>query len=140
MEKYITFEDEFMEVQSDLLVLTLETIGKGVDKIYAYCSIEEKSRMFNTFFEIDGEIRTLNQLGLDRKRAMQLLRTGTNKLEHIKNVCSKYNNLSPTEIKLIYDVRSGKLDAQYQYEEICSAKTNMSAGEVFMKWIDEMEQ
>lgn len=139
-EKNKVFEDEFMEVQSNLLALTLETTGKIVDKIFAYCSIEKKSMMFNVFFEVNGEIKTLNLLGLDGKNAMQLLRVGTNNLEKIKEVCKKYNKPAPSEIKMVYDMKSEKLDVNYQYGEICSAKTNMSAEEVFMKWIAEMKQ
>jgi len=51
------FEDEFMALQSELISLCLEVTEKKVDKIYAYASIEEKSKMFNSFFEIDGEIK-----------------------------------------------------------------------------------
>lgn len=134
------FEDEFMKVQSDLLALTLEATGKLVDKIFAYCSIEKSSKMFNVFFEADGEIKTLNLLGLDSKYTMQLLKVGTNDLEKIKEVCSKHNRPTPSEIKMVYDVKSGKFNADYQYGEICSAKTNVSSGQVFMKWIAEMKQ
>lgn len=37
--------------------------------------------------------------------------------------------------KMIYDVKTKKFNVAYQYKEICSAKTNISAGEVFMNWI-----
>ena len=46
------FEDEFMEVQSDLISLCMEVLGNNkVDEILAYCSIEEKSRSFHAFLE-----------------------------------------------------------------------------------------
>ena len=37
--------------------------------------------------------------------------------------------------RMIYDVKTKKFNVAYQYKEICSAKTNISAGEVFMNWI-----
>lgn len=37
--------------------------------------------------------------------------------------------------KMIYDVKTKKFNVAYQYKEICSAKTNISAGEVFMNWV-----
>lgn len=45
---------------------------------------------------------------------------------------------SPTEVKLYYDAETGKFDAKYKYEEVCSAKTGKSAGEVFFEWYTEM--
>ncbi len=131
------FEDEFMEAQSELISLVLEATKATVDKIFAYCSIEKHSKMFNVFFEVGGEIKTLNLLGLDSSYTMQLLEIGTNDLDKIKEVCSRYSQPTPTEIKMHYDVKSEKYNAQYQYVEICSAKTKVSSGQVFMAWIAE---
>lgn len=129
------FEDELMDTQSELIVLSLNTVGKAADKIFAYCSIEAKSQMFNVFFESDGKIKTLNEMGIDYSHAMELLRTGTYKLDKIKEICAKYSYPTPTEIKMSYDVKTKKFNAAYQYKEICSAKTNIGAGEVFMNWV-----
>ena len=117
------FEDELMDTQSELIALTLNMVGKAADKIFAYCSIEAKSQMFNVFFELDGKIKTLNEMGIVPSRAMELLRTGTHGLDKIKEVCAKYNYPTPTEIKMIYDVKTKKFNVGYQYKEICSAKT-----------------
>ncbi|WP_455722456.1 hypothetical protein [Dysosmobacter welbionis] len=89
----------------------------------------------NVFFELDGKIKTLNEMGTVPSCAMELLRTGTHGLDKIKEICAKYNYPTPTEIKMIYDVKTKKFNVAYQYKEICSAKTNISAGEVFMNWI-----
>ena len=103
------FEDELMDTQSELIALTLNMVGKAADKIFAYCSIEAKSQMFNVFFELDGKIKTLNEMGTVPSRAMELLRTGTHGLDKIKEVCAKYNYPTPTEIKMIYDVKTKNL-------------------------------
>lgn len=132
-KKNTVFEDELMDTQSELIALTLNMVGKAEDKIFAYCSIEAKSQMFNVFFELDGKIKTLNEMEIAPFRAMELLRTGTHGLDKIKEVCAKYNYPTPTEIKMIYDVKTKKLNVAYQYKEICSAK--IGAGEVFMNWV-----
>lgn len=131
------FEDEFMEVQSGLISLVLEATGNIVDKVYAYCSIEAKSKMFNVFFEVNGEVRTINTLGLDSAYTMQVLELGTKDLDKIKEVCSAHNRSVPSEIKMYYDVRTDKFKAEYKYGEVCSAKTQVSSGQVFMAWILE---
>ena len=107
------FEDQFMDLQSELISLSLEVTDKKVDKIYAYASIEEKSQMFNAFFEAAGEIKTLNQLGIDHNRMMQFLKLGTEDLDKIKALGKEYAMPVPTELKLHYDVKTGKYNADY---------------------------
>lgn len=70
---------------------------------------------------------------------MQFLKLGTNDLIAIKKLCEEHNMKVPTELKMYYDVKLEKLKADYQYDEICSAKTGISAGEVFMNWINEVK-
>ncbi len=133
------FEDEFMDLQSELIALCLEVTGNKVDKIFAYASVEKKSKMFNAFFKVNGEIKTLNQLGLDNSLIHQFLKLGTGDLEKIRSVCKSYNKPVPTEIKMHYDVNTGKYSADYRYNEVCSARTGVSAGEIFMNWISEIK-
>ena len=75
------FEDEFMDFQTALIALCLDVTEKKVNKVYAYCSNEKRSKMFNAFFDVDGEVKTLNQLGISNKLAFQFLKLGTQDLE-----------------------------------------------------------
>ena len=126
MEK--VFEDEFMDLQTALISLCLEVTE---EKVYVYCSNEKKSKMFNAFFDVNGEVKTLYQLGVPNELAFQFLKLGKEDLEKVDAICIKHNMPIPTEMKLYYDVTSGKYDAEYKYEEVCSAKTGKNAGEVF---------
>lgn len=44
----------------------------------------------------------------------------------------------PTEMKMYYNVDTGKYDAQYKYKEICSADTKVAAEDVFLAWLSEI--
>jgi len=131
------FEDDFMDLQSSLISLCLEVAGQKVDKVYIYCFIEKKSKMFNTFFVINNKLKMLNQLGINKALIMQFLKLGANDLEKVKNICINYDMPIPTEMKMYYDAKTGKYDAQYKYKEICSEKTGKNAGEVFLDWVSE---
>ena len=48
--------------------------------------------------------------------------------------CAKHEKPVPTEIKMYYDVNTGKFNADYKYEPVCVDK---SAGEVFDEWMAE---
>lgn len=134
------FEEKFMEIQTDLISLCLELTESKVDKIFAYASIEEKSAMFNAFFEKEGKVCTINQLNIDKKTALNFLKIGTKDLDKIKTLCTQNETRTPKEIKMYYNHQTGKFDADYKYDEIFSAKTGVSAGEVFMQWYDEIKK
>ena len=133
------FEDRFMEIQEGLISLCLEVTEGNIDKVYAYASIEKKSAMFNAFFEKNGRVVTINQLNIDSKTAMNFLRIGTMDLSKLKAICEEYEVKCPTEIKLFYDVKTGKCGADYRYDEICSSKTGLSSGEVFLEWYNQVK-
>ena len=50
---------------------------------------KEMSKMFNAFFDVNGEIKTLDQLGVPDEPAFEFLRTGTEDLEKFTK-CSFY--------------------------------------------------
>lgn len=131
------FEDEFMDLQSEFISLCLELTGKTVDDIYVYISIEEKSKMFNAFFRVGNELKSLNQLNINNSLIMQFLKVGTEDIEKIKKLCNDYNMPIPSELKMYYNVNTCKYNVDYKYESICSVKTGISAGDVFMNWFME---
>lgn len=133
------FEDEFMDVQSELISLCLELVGQTVDEIYAYCSIEKDGQSFNAFFVVNNEVKTLGKLNLNKMLTMRFLSTGTMDLNKVRRVCEKYNMPVPTEIKMSYIVSTGKFGSQYKYDEICSGNTDKTARDVFMEWVSEVK-
>ena len=120
------FEDEFMEAQSRIVALCVEFAGNRADKVYAYGSIEESSISFNAFFNIDGQIKTTNNIAADPDAIWDFLDLGESDLEKIRQIC------------IHYGCKSGKIDTEYKYESICSAKTGTDSSEIFMKWLDEV--
>lgn len=134
------FEDVFMDLQSEFVSLCLELVEKKADVIYIYISNEDKSKMFNAFIETNGEIKTLNLLGLDKALIMQFLKIGIDDIDKIKEVCTEYNMKTPTEMKMIYNVQTGKYNVDLKYESVCSSKTGISAGEVFAQWIQRVKK
>lgn len=132
------FEDEFMDLQAGLVSLCLELAGGKADKVFAYCSNEKKSKSFNAFFEVGGKIKTTDQLGVPGGLIDQFLRIGTGDVLKLDGIGEKYNRPVPTELKLYYDCASKKFNAEYKYEEVCSARTGKCAGQVFDEWENEM--
>lgn len=134
------FEEEFMDIQSGLISLCLEAVEGKADKVYAYVSNEAKSRAFNAFFESKGEIKSAGKMIDDRDVLKQFFNIGIEDIERMNKLCDTYGMKKPTELKMIYDVKNGKYQADYRYDEVCSAKTDLVAHEVFFAWMDEVRQ
>ena len=97
------YEDEFMEVQSQIVSLCVEFAGNRADKVYAYGSIEESSISFNAFFNIDGRIKTTNNIAADPDAIWDFLDLGESDLEKIRQICIHYGKPVPTELKIRKD-------------------------------------
>lgn len=133
------FEEEFMDIQSGLISLCLEAVKGKADKVYAYVSNEAKSRAFNAFFESKSKIKSAEKM-MGRGVLKEFFHIGLEDIERMNQLCDTYGMKRPTELKMIYDVKSGKYQADYQYDEVCSAKTELVAHEVFLAWMDEVKQ
>lgn len=134
------FEDEFMELQSGLIALSIEATEGKVDKIFAYCSNEKNNKMFNAFFEVDGELKKLHQLNIPDGLIQKFLYIGTQDVVTLDAIGKKYNRRVPTELKLYYDVKSGRFDAKYQYDPVCVAEMGISQVQVYHDWISEVKE
>lgn len=130
------FEDKFMELQSDFISLCIEFAPKDISMVYAYCSIEETSRMFNAFFMRNGEIVETHQFGYGFSYVANFLKIGTTDIGRIIELCKNYETKVPTEMKMVYNVCTGKYNADYKYDAVCPANSEKSAEDVFYEWIE----
>ena len=131
------FEDEFSEVLTGLVSLCMELTRKSIDKVFAYCSIEDNSQMFNAFFEKDGRILKNNQVGADNETVMDFLKLGTHDLDQLREVCDRYGKPVPRQIRMIYNAKTHGFDSKISYDSL--QKENKSAGQAFLDWRSEVE-
>ncbi len=131
------FEDEFTDVQTGLISLCMELARENADKVYAYCSIEDNSQMFNAFFEKDGRILKNNQVGASNETVMDFLKLGTQDLDVLRDVCVRHGKPVPRQIKMVYDAKTHGFDSKISYDSL--QKENKSAGQAFMDWRSEVE-
>lgn len=110
-----------------------------IQKRYIYGSLEEHSTSFNAFFQVNGEVKTLNKVVNNVDAIWEFLDLGESDLQKIREVCKQYQQKRPTEIKIIYDCIKGTFEAKYKYESVCSADTGLDSSDIFMDWVKEME-
>ena len=132
------FEDEFMDIQADMVSLCLELYGEHPgDIIYIYVSNEKYSRMFNSFIRRDGQIKGMHELGVESSVIWKFLELGSADIKKLQTLCEEYGQPTPYEMKLQYDVSKGSLEADYKYVSQIPAKSNITAGDIFDNWVKE---
>ncbi len=135
------FEDEFTDKQTEIIAMCMEAVDGNADKVYAYGSIEKTSRMFNVFYLVNGKTQMLNAFGVPGDRIFQYLRLGMEILEEMKEICERHDRPVPTELRMIYDNKTGEYDGYFQYEPIWTEESDISItpNSIFRDWREEIE-
>lgn len=144
------FEDQFSELQADMISICMEYVEDRAEKVYVYASCEEgvvSSSFFylinNTYVECHKVNDALNngeeEYDVSQDRQFAVLDIINEDVEKIKELCKKHEKDMPTELKLIYDVKSGKLQAEYKYDLVYSDDEVKTADDIAEEWFDEVK-
>lgn len=133
------FEDEFMDLHASIISLCKELVeyGPEVDMIYAYCSIEGRTYTFDVFYTAQGKAITLKELNVPDSTKWQFLKIGVQETVKIGGLCKEFERPVPTEIKMIYNMKTQEFTSDYQYE---SQETDeINTDDIFDDWIKEID-
>ncbi len=144
------FEDQFSELQADMISICMEYVEDRAEKVYVYASCEEgvvSSSFFylinNTYVECHKVNDALNngeeEYDVSQDRQFAVLDIINEDVEKIKELCKEHEKDMPTELKLIYDVKSGKLQAEYKYDLVYSDDEVKTADDIAEEWFDEVK-
>ena len=132
------FEDELMELQSDMISLCLELTKEQADYIFVYCSNEKNAKFFNAFFAIGGKLTKLHELNVPDSIQWRFLDLGMEDLCKLDAIGKKHNMRVPTEMKMGYQVASGEFKAMYEYEPVCVG--DVSSTDVYRSWVEQVRK
>ena len=142
-KKDALFEDEFSELQADMVDICNEYSCGVADKIFIYVSYEGLLFPFhfyciqNKFFHAgnlnESEAKVNFDISADCQRQVAtIIKDDTRK---IKSVCDKYNQPMPTEMRLIYEPKTKKFRAEYKYEK--QFTDDMGLSDIANSWFEE---
>jgi Protein of unknown function, DUF600 len=143
------FENKFSALQADMVSICLEYVEDKGDKIYIYASCEETVISSKFFYLINNQYvkpHKLNDVLIDgdkeydvsAKRQFMVLDILNEDIEIIKNTCKDYEREMPTEMKIIYDVKSGEFTAEYKYELVYMNDDSKTASDIADEWFKEL--
>ena len=112
------FEDKFSELQADMISICMEYVEDRADKVYVYASREEGIISSSFFYLINNKYVKCHKLNdalengderydVSTERRFMVLGILCEDIEKIEELCKEYERDMPTEMKLIYDVKSG---------------------------------
>lgn len=141
------FEDEFTKAQIDMVSICFEYANYDAEKIYIYGSWENGVLFCDYFFKASGKVlqrHHLNQItgknyDVSRERQSDCLDILFEDMEQIKKACQEFERPMPTQIKLIYDVTSKKMQSEYQYENQYSNVPYKLPEDVAEEWFEQVK-
>lgn len=144
------FEDKFSELQADMISICMEYVEDRADKVYVYASCEESIISSSFFYLINNKYVKNHKLNealedgdkrydVSPKRGFMVLRIINEDIKKVKVLCKEYEKDMPTEMKLIYDVKSGKFKAEYKYDLVYTIDDIKTADHIADEWFEEVK-
>ena len=139
------FEDQLMDIQSDVISLSLEYVENKAETVYIYVVLEDGLVSFDVFYKIGGFISEKSDVNeyLSEKIndsddiQFSLLEYGIEDAEKIEVLFEENSKEVPTEIRLVYDVKNNSLKSNYIYDAMYEKNEDLSVSDVFEAWIQE---
>ncbi|CAH0316357.1 hypothetical protein SRABI84_05070 [Peribacillus simplex] len=144
------FEDIFSELQADMISICMEYVEDRADKVYVYASCEEGIISSSFFYLINNKYVKSHKLNdalengeerydVSTERGFMVLDIINENIEKIKVLCKEYERDMPTEMKLIYDVKSGNFKAEYKYDLVYTNYDIKTAHHIANEWFEELK-
>lgn len=137
------FEDEFSELQADMVDICNEYSCNAADKIFIYVAIEDMI-FVQHFYCINNKILDCHELNEAELKIEfdvsidcqgQVLDILNEDIQKIQALCEKYNKPVPKLMKLIYEPKTKKFNADYKYEN--QTTDEISEFDNYDAWFEE---
>lgn len=139
-----TFEEELSALQTDMVDFCNEYSQGLANKIFIYVTYEEDLLYAMHFYSINNKVLKpgeLNDSGLDvvfelsEDTQKQILNILNEDVKKIKSLCEKYSRPMFTEMRLTYEPKTKKFDAEYKYDP--QFTNDMGLSDIVNAWFDE---
>ncbi|MCG9876796.1 MAG: hypothetical protein MH321_18625 [Leptospiraceae bacterium] len=144
------FDKNFQEICEAMVQVAfglVESIEKNVESVYVYVSIEE-TLAYDVFYKINGKIVTKGKVNDVSKKKVDLsddtilsmLDEGMEYVNQIDDLFKSDKREIPTQLKLVYEPKSGKFDIGISYEIFYSNHKEWMSETIFDRWVEEVKK
>lgn len=145
-----TFLEKWNELQADMISICMEYVEDRADKVYVYASSEEGVTSGRFFYLIHDKLVECHKVNdalqsgearydVSSNRMFEVLDVINDDIFSMRELCKEFGQDMPTEIKLIYDTASGKLQGQYKYELVYTHDDIKTASHIADEWFEEVK-
>ena len=137
------FEDEFTEIQTDMVDICNEYSCGVADKVFVYAA-NEGLILTQHFYSLNNclyKCSKLNNAGLQTEFDVsidcqrQVLKVLNDNVKKIQTLCEKYNQPIPKLMKLVYEPKTKKFNANYKYDN--QTTDDVSVFDNYNSWFEE---
>ncbi len=134
-----TFESQFSALQADMVSICLEYCERKAIEIFIHIICERDSIFTNFFFRMNGGMHKKGMLGdnigtVSLPRQKEALSIITKNVKELIMLCENNDKPIPTEMKLVYDVQTGRLQANFSYDSVTT--NEKTARDVTEAWFE----
>ena len=130
-----------------MVSLAMEYVQKQADAIYIYGISEQEIISYNVFFKIKDSVVKIHKVNSVLKNKVNdsddilfsVLRYGNEDLQALIDLCDNNGHEHPTELWLVYDVKSNHLETKYSYEARYENDEDLIPRLEFEKWFEEIK-
>lgn len=136
-----SFEDRLGKIQNELIQIAYEYSEKNqVDKIFIYCSLENSAYYFNVFYESNGKVLEKHELNPVILKQKNISKKGKSKLLEFEKLFEENSKEMFKELKLVYDLKTKKSKAEFDYELKYSNSETLLPSDIFRKWLESIQK
>ncbi len=142
------FEEEISILQANMLKACLKYVNYQVDVVYIYCCNEDGTLLGDYFYKINNKMymkhkinEAFNDYSFDVSSDSQgiILDVLLTNIEAIERLCKRCNQKIPTEMKIIYNLKTNELNINYAYQNIWSEELIKLPQHIVQNWFDELK-
>jgi hypothetical protein len=144
------FEDYLSGIIIDMVEICLEYVEGKADKIYILCGNEDNVLSGSFFFKIHDKVvmkHKVNDVLMESEpkidvsvdRQMQANDIIVKDVEELTKRCKEFNRDIPTQMKIVYEVNTHKLDTDISYDLKYTNTKNKGWLDTFEEWFDEIK-
>ena len=143
------FEDRFSKLQADMISICMEYVGDRADKVYVYASCEADMISSSFYYLINNKYVECHKVNdalengdkrydVSTERQFMVLNIINDDVEKIEELYKKYDRDVPTELKLIYDAKCGRFQAEYRYDLVHTNDDIKTADDFAGEWFEKI--
>lgn len=132
------FEEEFMEIQSEIISLCVEYSKELASHIFIYCYMNGENYFFNAIFRIGKETWNVEELEYPEEMLVKFRTLIQNETSRLPVLFEQYKREAPIQYKIHFKSKGNKIELDLKYKKELDLSMNPQV--IFDKWLQAVKK